>query len=262
MAEYIEKVTIDGVEQSIKDSALVALSDAANAGKFIIIDGDGEGSISAVSLPIASTEQDGVITASDKSKLDGIPSDATNNKGTLVDVKIGEASIVTGDTATIPSASKTEKGVTSLNSETNSNSETEAATPKAVKDVYSALSASLSVKADKQSPAFTGTPTAPTAEEGTSTDQIATTRYVDRAVTGVLTASRVVVYNGEVGTDGDIANLPAKHVVGDMYSVVTAGVYAGEACEVGDLILCTVAGTSSDDSHWAAFHSNVVWEEF
>ena len=39
------------------------------------------------------------------------------------------------------------------------------------------------VKADVNSPAFTGTPTAPTAAPGTSNTQIATTAYVDAAVT-------------------------------------------------------------------------------
>lgn len=39
-------------------------------------------------------------------------------------------------------------------------------------------------KADINSPAFTGTPTAPTASPGTSNTQIATTAYVDAAVTG------------------------------------------------------------------------------
>lgn len=39
-------------------------------------------------------------------------------------------------------------------------------------------------KAAKDSPAFTGTPTAPTASDGTKTDQIATTKFVQNALSG------------------------------------------------------------------------------
>ena len=49
----------------------------------------------------------------------------------------------------------------------------------------------LKAKANVASPAFTGTPTAPTAAEGTNTKQIATTAFVKTAV-----ASKAVVADG------------------------------------------------------------------
>lgn len=48
-------------------------------------------------------------------------------------------------------------------------------------------------KADVQSPAFTGTPTAPTAETGTSTVQVATTEFVQNAITNVIQ----VIHDGD-----------------------------------------------------------------
>ena len=44
--------------------------------------------------------------------------------------------------------------------------------------LQAAIRAAFAVKAPKKSPAFTGIPTAPTAEKGTKTDQIATTAFV------------------------------------------------------------------------------------
>lgn len=55
------------------------------------------------------------------------------------------------------------------------------------------------------SPAFTGTPTAPTAAPGTSTTQIATTAFVDDAVTGGVkgpasaTNNAIALFNGTTG---------------------------------------------------------------
>lgn len=46
------------------------------------------------------------------------------------------------------------------------------------------LSDSIALKANIASPAFTGVPTAPTAAEGTSTTQIATTEFVMNAMSG------------------------------------------------------------------------------
>jgi hypothetical protein len=49
--------------------------------------------------------------------------------------------------------------------------------------------ASLALKAPLASPALTGTPTSPTASQGTNTTQIATTAYVDTAIAGLIDSS-------------------------------------------------------------------------
>lgn len=53
-----------------------------------------------------------------------------------------------------------------------------------VDDVLAAIRSALDDKAPLASPVFTGTPTAPTASEGTSSTQIATTEFVATALTG------------------------------------------------------------------------------
>lgn len=53
----------------------------------------------------------------------------------------------------------------------------------------SGLSTSLSAKAALASPAFTGTPTAPTASAGTNTTQVATTAFVSTAVSNLVASA-------------------------------------------------------------------------
>lgn len=76
----------------------------------------------------------------------------------------------------VPTASLIAKGITQLSSATNSDSETMAATPKAVKSIKDLAD----TKAPIESPSLTGTPTAPTAAQGTNSTQIATTAFVHR----------------------------------------------------------------------------------
>lgn len=52
--------------------------------------------------------------------------------------------------------------------------------------------------------------------------------------------SGALVFKGTVGTDGTVTKLPSEDVnVGDTYVVKTAGNYAEEECEAGDLIIAT-----------------------
>ncbi|CZY36917.1 phage tail protein [Escherichia coli] len=84
-----------------------------------------------------------------------------------------------------PDASLTAKGFTQLSSATNSTSETLAATPKAVKTVMD----EANKKAPLNSPALTGTPTTPTARQGTNNTQIANTAFVMAAIAAIVDSS-------------------------------------------------------------------------
>lgn len=88
------------------------------------------------------------------------------------------------------------------------------------------------------SPAFTGTPTAPKATAGDSSDQIATTSFVSEALGAV---SGAMHFKGTVGTGGTAGTtLPTSGVtIGDTYKVVTKGTYAGQAAGIGDLFIAT-----------------------
>ncbi|HAX7882597.1 phage tail protein [Escherichia coli] len=77
------------------------------------------------------------------------------------------------------------KGLVQLSSATNSTSETLAATPKAVKTVMD----ETNKKAPLNSPALTGTPTKPTARQGTNNTQIANTAFVMAAIAALVDSS-------------------------------------------------------------------------
>ncbi|HCN4542915.1 TPA: tail fiber protein [Escherichia coli] len=83
---------------------------------------------------------------------------------------------------TAQDASTTQKGLVQLSSATNSDSETMAATPKAVKSVKELAE----TKAPIESPELTGTPTAPTAAQSTNSTQIANTAFVKAAITALI----------------------------------------------------------------------------
>ncbi|EHH0249311.1 phage tail protein [Escherichia coli] len=86
---------------------------------------------------------------------------------------------------TAQDASTTRKGIVQLSSATNSTSETQAATPKAVKAVMD----ETNKKAPLNSPALTGTPTTPTARQGTNNTQIASTAFVMAAIAALVDSS-------------------------------------------------------------------------
>ena len=119
------------------------------------------------------------------------------------------------------------------------------------------LQTALNAKAPLASPTFTGTPKAPTAASGTNTTQIATTAFVQAAVDSKIAAADAMRFKGTLGTGGTITALPASHKVGDSYKVITAGTYAGQKCEVGDMVICVTAGSTANDTHWTVVQSNV-----
>lgn len=100
------------------------------------------------------------------------------------------------------------------------------------------------------SPALTGTPTAPTAADGTNTTQLATTAFV----MSQFKYNDAMIYKGVVNANSD---LPATHYQGWTYKVATAGTYVGIACEIGDMIICNTDGTSANNAHWNVIQTNI-----
>ena len=68
---------------------------------------------------------------------------------------------------------------------------------------FNNISVAIATKADLVSPTFTGTPAAPTASAGTNSTQIATTAYIDAAITAVKAALFPVgaIYTAIVSTN-------------------------------------------------------------
>lgn len=112
---------------------------------------------------------------------------------------------------------------------------------------------------------FTGAVTVPTP---TATGHATTKQYVDdndastlqsakSYADSILGANDAMVFKGTLGTGGTVTALPATHQTGWTYRVITAGSYAGQNCEVGDLVICIADGTSANNAHWTVAQTNV-----
>lgn len=113
-------------------------------------------------------------------------------------------------------------------------------------------------KAPIESPVFTGTPEAPTAPQGTNTNQLATTAFVIKEIGEKIEAAVALKFKGTLGTSGTIKSLPSQHTTGDVY-VATAGApsVSGMRLEPGDIIICIKDGSSANDSDWAVVQTNI-----
>lgn len=107
--------------------------------------------------------------------------------------------------------------------------------------------------------ALTGTPTAPTAAPGTNTTQIATTQFVTNAISNGIAASDAMIFKGTLGTDGTVEALPTTYSTGWTYRVIEAGTYAGQQCEIGDLLIALTnrSGTENQDADWTVAQTNI-----
>ena len=116
---------------------------------------------------------------------------------------------------------------------------------------------SVNTKAPTKSPAFTGTPTAPTASAGTNTTQVATCAFVQSAVVAASTGA--AKYQGGI-TSASYQSL-TTYKQGWYWVVTEAGTIAGESCEVGDMVFCntdnTASGTKSN-THFDVVQTNIT----
>lgn len=131
----------------------------------------------------ATTTVDGLMSATDKTKLNGIAEGATANEGTITGI-------------TMNGASKGTSGVVDLGTVITAHQD-------------------ISGKANLASPTFTGTPKAPTASAGTSNTQIATTAFVDTAITNALSGITGIKFEF-------VQTLPATGEAGTFYFVPDA----------------------------------------
>lgn len=74
-----------------------------------------------------------------------------------------------------------------------------------------------------------------------------------------LSAQDVMVFKGTIGTGGTVTALPTSdYSAGWTYRVITAGSYAGQTAEVGDLIICVKDyATGFLNSDWSVQQANI-----
>ena len=246
----------------------------------------------SITIPNATTTTAGAMSAADKTKLDGIASGANKVDGlaytngtTGVDtaIKSGTTSVAT---ATIPAATDSTYGVVKVDSAL----KTDSVNPVQNKAVHSALSdkADKSIVPDDIRSEQTAIScslylTDVSGEQlspGTEISQATSTKVgvvkLDSSVTqnginpvtgkaiynyvgDAIAASDAMIFKGTIGTGGTVTALPTTYKTGWTYRVITAGTYAGQDCEVGDLIIALVDrdGTGNLDSDWTVAQTNI-----
>lgn len=129
-----------------------------------------------------------------------------------------------------------------------------------------AVEATANAAMPKSGGTFTG---AVTVQTPTEDGHAATKKYVDDndATTlqsakdyadSILGANDAMVFKGTLGTEGTVEALPTTYETGWTYRVITAGSYAGQQCEVGDLIIA-IADATDDGSNadWTIAQTNI-----
>lgn len=90
--------------------------------------------------------------------------------------------------------------------------------------------------------------------------------YVSGVTSGAISAVDSMVFKGTLGTGGTITTVPDgssghTYKIGETYRIITAGTYAGQVCEVGDLLIAvanSASGQSSVNSaHWTVAQTNI-----
>lgn len=92
-----------------------------------------------------------------------------------------------------------------------------------------------------------------TITSGSTSTNLPTSQAVAAFVSTELSAVDAMRFKGTIGTGGTVSTLPTSGVkVGDTYRVITAGTYAGQVCEVGDLIIATATTPT-----WTVAQTNI-----
>lgn len=120
--------------------------------------------------------------------------------------------------------------------------------------VFEARNAADNAYADMQAKDATFAKVTVSAAPSAGTD-LTNKTYVD----GLLAANDAMIFKGTLGTGGTYTTLPLTHGVGWTLRVITAGTYAGQVCEVGDLMITLVAraGSGNTNADWTVVQTNV-----
>lgn len=91
---------------------------------------------------------------------------------------------------------------------------------------------------------------------GSSSTNLPTSAAVASFVSSEIGGVDAMRFKGTIGTGGTVTSLPSSHKQGDTYRVITAGTYAGQTCEIGDLIIALgTSGTTASD--WTVAQTNI-----
>ena len=83
--------------------------------------------------------------------------------------------------------------------------------------------------------------------------KLATEAFVNQS----FAANDAMVFKGTLGASGTVQSLPDVHEIGWTYKVATAGTYAGQDCEIGDMVICIADGSQASSLDWTVVQSNI-----
>lgn len=162
--------------------------------------------------------KDEAMTSAEKTKLSGIATGAEVNQNAFGNVKVGNAAIAAdAKTDTLTLASGT--GIALTADTTNDKVTIEVSGLTGDNVIYEdnvTINDIIDDLAPLMSPDFTGNPTAPTQAAGNNSTRIATTAFVNTAITNAIAGVQGIQYSV-------VASLPATGAVGTIYLVSNSG---------------------------------------
>lgn len=211
------------------DNTTYTYTGAASASAYTVTIAPSSGQNQTVTIGLADGTNAGLMSPADYTKLSGIASGAEVNQNAFSNVKVGSTTIA-ADAKTDTLELAAGNNVT--------------LTPDSTNDKVTIAATDTTYGSGTQSDLETGTST---------TDKVWQPKLLHDYIGSVAGATDAMRFKGTIGTGGDITSLPTSGVkVGDTYRVITAGTYAGQTCEIGDLIIAT-----STTPTWTVAQTNI-----
>ena len=87
---------------------------------------------------------------------------------------------------------------------------------------------------------------------------VPTKAYVDKKLQEMGQAvDTALILRGVLGTGTGMVSMPTSNIhVGDVYKVGTASTYAGQTCQVGDVLICVSAAEDGKSGEWVVVQAN------
>lgn len=212
-------------------------TDTLPVGQVVV--GNGTSAVSTKAIDTAPTaESDNLVTSGAvAAALEGKAANITGAASTVVSADLAQNKVVISDDAgKLAASSVTTEELGHLSG------------------VTGPVQTQINSKAPIESPTFTGTPTAPTADVGDDSTTIATTAYVIAAVNNLLNTKNAFRLVGSLNPTSD--TLPAAEA-GDVYRITADGTINGLEVHENDTVTCAVDNTPADTpANWYVTHTN------
>lgn len=183
----------------------------------------------------ATTASSGLMSSADKATLDDIiETGGEPNQNAFSYIKVGSSTI----------AADTKTDTLELVAGNNV-----VLTPDAINDKVTIAATNTTYASGTQNELISGSSTV---------DKIWTPKVLHTYVASAIGAADAMRFKGTIGTGGTRSSLPSYEdgvQVGDTYRVITAGTYANQVCEIGDLIIAIEA--EEEPPIWTVAQTNI-----